>query len=349
MLEKAKIQLIEQAVNSLSQCETGAYPSGNNGPHQDGETPVRTTAHVLYMLCYLVEIGKVQYRCKAIKAADYLISNEARPMDAAFYCRLNPNKDFCNGLIGQAWVMESLIKASITLEDPKYRDTALSVFLQHSWSEELSAWKSLNVDGSNGPVFRTFNQQLWMAYIGLLLNDSLTKSRSKDWVDNVLEHMDIYFDGVIFHDSIAFKEEKLSVINNIRRFKFNLTYKKKEMTRQRKRSVGYHSFNLVPIAYVYKVFPNHRFFDSAKFKSILKSLNTKSYINDLENNPFSYAYNPVGYELMYFNEMFNVNQEFNYLDRQIEHVKMSNSRIEIVDSLDPVNSIARTYELCREF
>lgn len=38
--------------------------------------------------------------------------NEARPMAATFWHRKNPEKDACNGLIGQAWTIEALTMAA---------------------------------------------------------------------------------------------------------------------------------------------------------------------------------------------------------------------------------------------
>ena len=45
-------------------------------------------------------------------------------MNATFYCRLNPEKDFSNGLIGQAWVIEALVEAHKLTKEDSYIEKA---------------------------------------------------------------------------------------------------------------------------------------------------------------------------------------------------------------------------------
>ena len=113
-------EIIEQVSHRAlpDQNEDGSFPSGCNGPYMDKETPVRNTAHWLVTLLKAYEIsGKDIFKDAADKAVKYIAGSEARPMNSTFLCRLNPEKDFCNGLIGQAWVIEALIRAAEVLEE----------------------------------------------------------------------------------------------------------------------------------------------------------------------------------------------------------------------------------------
>jgi hypothetical protein len=112
MIEISEISFLLKSVvdGNLMQQKDGSFPSGHNGPHGDEETPVRNTSHALYILCWLVDSGFDEYKDKANLAVDYLLSKQARPMGSSFWCRSNPEKDFNNGLVGQAWVFEALLK-----------------------------------------------------------------------------------------------------------------------------------------------------------------------------------------------------------------------------------------------
>jgi len=130
--------LIQETENSLKlQHSNGAFEPGHNGPYFDCETPVRNTSHWLFTLCSLYErTGKTKYLESSTRAAEYLASRYARPMKASFWIRKNPQKDFCNGLIGQAWAIEALVLASKVLEEPRYYKIAEEVFLLHPWDEK---------------------------------------------------------------------------------------------------------------------------------------------------------------------------------------------------------------------
>lgn len=117
------IRLIESVAEKfLQELELDGYinPS-HNGPYNDEEAPVRNTAHWLIIFSYLyIETQEKKYYNAIVKCAKYLTSNNATPANATFYCRKNRNKDFSNGLIGQAWVIEALALANNKLETAKY-------------------------------------------------------------------------------------------------------------------------------------------------------------------------------------------------------------------------------------
>lgn len=84
--------------------------AGHNGPYFDEETPVRNTSHwIIIFSCLYKLTSKEIYRIYASKYLSYLFSSDSRPMNASYFCRKNKEKDFCNGLMGQAWVMEALL------------------------------------------------------------------------------------------------------------------------------------------------------------------------------------------------------------------------------------------------
>lgn len=343
------LNLIELCVTNIRQNSDGSFVSGNNGPHGDKETEVRTTSHMLHALCTLIEHGYEQYRVPANSAADFLLSDKARPMNASFWCRVNPHKDFCNGLIGQAWVVESLFKAAKVLNRNDCFNISKNVLEQHYWNEKHSAWHTLNVDGSNGKICQTFNQQLWFASLALELKDtSHIFKHAVDFVQNVLPRVELYDDGVIYHDSIAYIRTyglltTSNLVDKLKRLK-----KKQKMDLQRLRSVGYHGFNLVALKKIREILPSETFWNSEKFKKISDVVKRKKFKNDLLDNKFSYPYNQSGFEIAYFlkDGIEDKNYQY-YVKKNLDFILEEKGNLIVKESMDKINSVARIYEIGR--
>ncbi len=352
MIEINGISALLKAVvdENLIQSEDGSFPAGHNGPHGDIETPVRTTSHALYMLCWLVDNGFYEYKEKANRAVDYLLSKQARPMSASFWCRKNPEKDFNNGLVGQAWVFEALLKAHEVLKRDDCYQIVEEVFLLHKWADDFSVWHSLNVDGSYNKINNTFNQQLWFSYIGLSLKSEVAQERATSFICNVLPYIEIYKDGTVFHDTLVIGERlKLnsSIRNNLIRVR-HFIQKRTLLKEQRLRSVGYHGFNLIPMLYIRKLMPDLEFWKTIKFSKIVSVLNGKTFLEDMSANKYSFPYNPIGFEMA---KLFELSNDFvsakKLIKMQLEYITITNDRIAIAETEDVNNSLARLYEVCR--
>ena len=287
--------------NNSFQDKDGKFSLTNNGPHGDSETYLRSTSHFLYLLCFLVEAGRQEYTIKANLAADYLISKDARPMGGAYYCRFNPKKDFSNGLVGQAWVMESLLYASKVLNRSDCRESVNNVFMKHLWNDKLCAWHLLNVDGSSSPTpHGTFNQQVWFAYIGLQIEgNNQANSQARKFIKYTLPNVELYNDGVIYHDSPSYnvKSSITAFINHKIRSVFQNSLKNK-MRNKRNHSAAYHAFNLVPLKYMEENVEDN-FFESKKFIKAMNCFDSLKYIDDVGRSPYGLNYNPSGYEWAY--------------------------------------------------
>jgi hypothetical protein len=333
--------------NNFIQNEDGTFPSGRNGPHDDEETSIRTTSHSLISLCFLTINGLEEYRCKASRAIDFLLSKEARPMSGAFFNRKNPEKDFSNGLVGQAWVIESLLYASKTLNRSDCYDLALEVFNQHIWNEKYSAWHLLNVDGSSSSMpHGTFNQQLWFAYVGLLFGQgSKPAELSLKFIDKILPNVEIYSDGVIYHDSVSYNV-KINLKSTIKHYLKKIErFLGREKLNKRSHSVGYHAFNCVPLALIRQKCPNNSFFKSNKYKKIVEVITDESFLKEVELSKFGYSYNPSGFECAYF--LKDKKDFFN--KKQLESMVFNDLQIDFKKTYDKNISFARMYEAVRCF
>ena len=80
-------ELLERSARAALdlQREDGSFPPGRNGVYDEPETPVRTTSHWLTTLSKVYEItGDEVFAEAANDAADYLLSEEARPHGYTF-------------------------------------------------------------------------------------------------------------------------------------------------------------------------------------------------------------------------------------------------------------------------
>ncbi|EKO3701886.1 hypothetical protein P0F11_003044 [Vibrio metschnikovii] len=293
--------LIDAASSKLNFTEELGIKGGHNGPYFDQETPVRNTSHWLIVFCYLFKkTHQEQYKLAALKAINFLQSEKSRPMNSAFFCRTKKEKDFCNGLMGQAWAIEALIYAYRTFEDEALYNLAEKVFLCHDFDKKRYIWYRTNVDGSKLSHDETFNHQLWFCAVGSLLTKSPEVLNQCDaFFEKIAINPGVYRSGVIFHNTSIYKWDNeircgfKSIIDNIYRNLVNL----KNRRAMYSKSVGYHGFNLYAFELLKERYHSHNFFKGKKFKSMLEVTLSDSFIEDLNTSKYSYGYNPPGFEI----------------------------------------------------
>jgi len=348
LIEKVAFTIIEK------QNIDGSMPAGHNGPYNDPETSVRNSSHWLFTLSH---IGVATKSSKILKVAnticDFLLSSTCRPMGGPFYCRFNPEKDFSNGLMGQAWAMEGLISAGNLLSRKDALRCAIDVYNLHPWMEKECIWRRVAVDGSFLTPDRTFNHQLWFAAISSQLDDSEIKHRSLLFLDHVGQHVQLYSDGVIYHQSRlgsllailsngTIKDTVKSLMGEIRALIVRSTLYSK--------SVGYHGFNMYAFAILKKQFPDHFFWKTKKFNKMINVSKTVSFVRSLENSIYGWPYNPPGIEFAFVGESFELGDEYinTWLARQWDHTYNADKNEPLTRNVpDKVTSAARIYEAIR--
>jgi hypothetical protein len=338
------------------QSEDGSFPPGCNGPYRDPETPARNTAHWLITMLKAYEISnESRFKDSAWQAAQYLLSPSVRPMNATFFCRKNPEKDFCNGLMGQAWIIEALAIAGIKLEDTKYIELARNVFMLHPFDHDACLWRRVNVDGSYNSFDMTFNHQLWFASAGSLLDrnsDNSISSVIARFLDCVLEsYLNIDRSGRIIH-SILMPSTSLNkmvkLVYSLRR-PGNAYMKNKART---DKEIGYHAFNMYAFSMLKQYIPGHPIWQSAKFLSALKFINEVEFINGLENNIYGYPYNPPGFEVAFTIQEFSSFVSFSkspewWVEQQLQRCYGMEERMMSKLTEDKETLSARLYEATR--
>jgi hypothetical protein len=285
------------------QLKDGSFPPGCNGPYHDPETPARNTAHWLITMLKAYEISsESRFKDSAWQAVQYLLSPSVRPMNATFFCRKNPEKDFCNGLMGQAWIIEALAIAGIKLEDPKYIELARNVFMLHPFDHKVGLWRRVNVDGSYNSFDMTFNHQLWFASAGSLLDrdsDNSISSMITRFLDCVLEsHLNIDRSGRIIHMILKPSKTLKGMVESVYSLRRPGNSYMKNKARADK-EIGYHAFNMYAFSMLKQYVPEHPLWQSNKFLLAIKFMDKAEFINGLENNLFGYFYNVSGIEAAY--------------------------------------------------
>lgn len=362
MVALDKILTDAAAVGLKLQDDQGRMPAGRNGPWNDPETPVRNTAHwaITFLKTYQLT-GERTYRVAGEQCLSYLTDDSARPCDETFHCRYSTEKDQCNGLIGQAWVLEALEYGGTVLDRPGLIDLAESVFLAHPFVSRLPAWKTVGIDGSVGSIKLTFNQQLWFAAVGGLLArhertaDTIGK-RIEHFLDNLVDIIGTYRDGLIHHQlKVGPHPGKQAIIakQNLKDRRVPTWLRRiKSASRAdfEERCVGYHSFNLYAFAMLAETYPDHEFWKSDVLRRVRSYSLSENYRRDVDKNDFSYTYNCTGIEVAYAIRTLWGDSEAeagSWINRQLE--KTSGFDPGYVDHIaaDPDTLLARTYELCR--
>ena len=346
------------------QRDNGSFPPGHNGPYYDEELPTRNTGHLIILMLKAYEITQEKkFLDSARKAIAYCLRDEFRPMGATFWVRKNPKFDFCNGLIGQAWMCEALLCAYEHFNEERLLSLSKEIVKLHPFNEKRGLWRSVNVDGSYSIIDATFNHQLWFAAIASYIDDEDIGRQVKRFMDKIPDNLGIYRQGLIIHPiMLPGKRAKLRKLRKVyltdRTIDHLVHYKE----------IGYHGFNTYGFALLYQNTKEHSFWSSDSFKKILDFLCSDCYWTGLEvyrpdtstasialpHNRYGYAYNPPGIEAAYTLQVFNwypVNgrEQFvgNWLSRQLDKSFNWEEGLMNKNTEDPVTLSSRIYEATR--
>ena len=357
----------------LTQRSDGSMPPGHNGPYRDPETPVRNTAHWLITFLHSYEYTqKTEFKAAAEKAAEYLLTPGARPMAQTFLCRTNQAKDFSNGLIGQAWVIEALAAASDKLQSPKYKKLAKTLFNLHPFDEKKGLWKVVNVDGSYRDFDMTFNHQLWFAATGAMLSEDPQDAIAKKIICflNMLPGMfKVSSSGLISHPLVL----KTNFLKNCKKKVFGLYERLRYISKTSEyKEAGYHAFNLYAMAILKERFQGHSFWQTNKFKKTLEYIDQNEFRQLLQSskhysdfyrlnvhpdtpscNRYGYPYNPVGFEVAFALKVFSnsssdINSKMSFwASSQFNNSFDFDNNMLSRNTEDPITLSARIYEATR--
>ncbi|MFP8956948.1 hypothetical protein ACLI4Y_09485 [Natrialbaceae archaeon A-CW3] len=287
-------ELLERSARAAleMQREDGSFPPGRNGVYDEPETPVRTTSKWLMTLSKAYEITKDQtFKTAANNAADYLLSDEARPYGYTFHSRSAEGKDNCDGLVGQSPVIASLARTSSILDRPELIETAESVFSLHPFEEQVGLWERVETTGDRLSFDRTLNHQIFFAAAGSFLADEYPEAERqvRCFVDNLETNLRTDEDGLIRHfvrpaPGLVCKVAGRSPRRwNLLWNEFMFHYYARSSSHQSK-EIGYHSVCLSGLATLKQNFPDHRLWESDKITRAVDRISVDQQNSDYDTN-----------------------------------------------------------------
>jgi len=266
------------------QSDDGTFPAGENYAYGDPETPVRNTARWSIVLCGAYQIsGDNRFRDAAEDAIDALLDEDFRPHGYTFHCRKTPDKDCCNGLVGQATPIRALTTAGEVLEHSDALDTARDVFALHPFDADLGLWERIEIDGRNLSFDRTLNHQIIFAAQSapLAAHDDVVTERITTFLDALDSNMALHSDGLIKHyvhpplrsvvSKLARRPETYPLLWNAL---VNPLHSRSE--KQHRKEIGYHPVNLSTLARLHTEVGDHPFWSSDKLDSTMRYLEERT-------------------------------------------------------------------------
>lgn len=304
MNNKAYQKLVEISRYSLmAKCsldrESACMIPGVNGPYYDLETPVRNSSHWLVTAAVLFETeADDDLRADAEQLLNYLLNNPHMKNGVAIH-RQKPGKDWCNGVIGQAWVIEALMVAGQVLKREDAVNRARQLAKAYAFSQTAKAW--IKTDPSNGKprVDYTLNHQLWYAAAIAMLDDAALNAQIHTFLDALhAGAMRVRKSGIISHlfYSSSVKGRLLRLRYRLAEFRNHNAVTTKE--------VGYHLYNLHPLARLKCHFPTHPIFQSSVIQSALDTAFSDEFLTQLDGNKYAYPYNAPAFEYPLIERVF---------------------------------------------
>lgn len=299
----------------------GHVACGVNGPYDDKETEIRYLSHLAIIASVeCLFLANIQYRDTVNDIGRRILS--LRGVDGTY--KMRDGADECNGVIGNAWLLEGLLYAYRATGNETFLNESERIIQQHQFNKKMGLWERPIIGG----VDMTFNHQLWFAaslaeFLQLRFNEPF-QLQLDSFFDSILCNYRINGQGRITHvifnsESLRGKiKQKLSRTRCILEEKINcpsMKYKEE----------GYHLFNLMAFARIYLIKPNWCFFQSNSFFKALDYLNNRNYLTQLccydikkdrtlkrntltaeeaSLNIYGFPYNVPGFEIKYCQAVF---------------------------------------------
>lgn len=333
------------------------FPGGRNGPYLDIESPIRNSAHwaiTLAVASYLDPDSNSGPTAEALSR--FLVDDRMFVSNGFHISRQNGTKDWSNGVIGPAWICESLWHVGSIMKHEESKKRALTLARSIPFSERRGLWMIPSAGPGAVGFDLTFNHQSWLAaVVGEIADGSgdqeLTKKVTHFLEVSAEKYFQVNESGIIRH---AIPEE-LSVYSVIRRTKARIGSTFKGKTKRPissvERALGYHIFVLYSLARLRRCYPGYRIWKLRPVIEAVSVLADRNFIKALEDNEFSYPYNPPGFEAPLVEATFSdIAPEIKgvgamLMNRQIDLTWSEEPAAFVRKTEDPITLSARVYEL----
>ena len=280
---------------------------------------------------------------KSIKDAKW------RPTNNTFFCRKKESKDKCNGLIGQAWVIEGLIRGYEITIDKEALELSVEVFKKLPFDNDRGIWRRIEPDGTVLGFDFTFNHQLWFAMSGYLIlkhkDEPEIRKTCNSFMEKIPSNSKLHSNGRIGQSM------RISFMEDVIKASAKKLLRRKQVRYMRLKEIGYHAFNTHAFAKIKSTFPDLDFFKTKMYEKIVNYLGSQEYVRGILESKYGFPYNPPGFEVLFTykqnKELLNKEIESvqNLLSIQIENHFDKESMTFSLKVHDPKTSAARMYEL----
>ena len=303
--------LIATARYGLSiQNPDGSFPPGHNGPWNDTDTPVRVTAHYAMLYYYAQSLAPTNAYSNAMhRACSYLCAMQERCAGGGVQCRVNDEKNDCNGLIGQAWAAEPLLYIGIKECNARYLDCAWSILSKPFYDWTMHGWCPIEVTGKRLPFCRTVNQQIWFACmraIALTAGMMDEDAELKDFLRFLHKLLLLNRRGMP-QNIVPVKRSWLNVVRSHMYGGRNVVPELKPTRDALTLEKGYASFLLYGLAILEELTLLKKHACRGVYRRIFKSIKSIAlHLPSQRGNPesFCWSYNPTGLEMAYVITVF---------------------------------------------
>ena len=284
---------------------TALSPGGHNGPYFDIETPVRNSAHWLASMSIAYSLTGDRAFRRAGEALTRFLLSSLMKIDGVHIHRQRFPKDWSNGVIGPAWVSEGLMLAGRHFDIDVATRAGADLLRGLGFDEDRSLWQTWDpATGSRG-TDRTVNHQVFCTAIAAEFDqDAVLRSRVDRFIENSL--------GVIVrtdHNGVLQHHVSMSLAQRLAHRIFiaarNQTGARLRRAAMRHgsvpdvalRDVGYHVFSLYSISRLAAARPSAQLTMIPEVRAAASAVTSIISAPRYPDNPYGYAYNPVGFEL----------------------------------------------------
>lgn len=341
-------------------------PAGHNGPYRDPETVLRNSGHWMHTFLKAYSLtADSRFEQAAYRISRILLRREMRPAGYTFHHRTAPGKDRCNGLVGQAWTIESLARAGAHFRTSEHLTLALEVFETHPFDKSCGLWRIREIDGSSPGLDGTLNHQLWFAAAASSLLDCGARNLALSldfFLARLPYNMVLFPNGLIYHDSIPRLRSRRRRLRTIFTEVVGSSLFPRSLLRHSTRgnanslymkSVGYHAFCAHALGTLRLRVPSHAFWRSSLAPNIANYLLSHDYSSLIHaERHYGFPYNAPGFEIP-----FAVSTLMGTTDQEAAHLTSTWMTAQVLrtfnpnsmrfdrDTADPATLTARIYEM----
>ena len=337
-------RFLDQALTHLIYLnkQTAFSPGGQNGPHFAVETPVRNTCHWMLAFAIGYRIRSDPRYLQAATALYHWLVKDCIFKKNKYYVLRQSGTDWCNGVIGNAWLIESFVRVAWYLEINEAYQVADSLYKTNRFASSIGAWHRYDPLNKKYSIDYTLDHQAWFACAASDLGKH----------DEVRSFLSACENG-------AFRIRKTGRIAHLnyssdfggwmRRLLFR--YRESRMPDLISEiEIGYQHYTLLPFARIYTRHASHSFFKTNVFKKALGYVGS-DWLRDIEASRYGYQYNAPGFELPIIISGFESDLALGWedmhivLERQMRIVCNQDRNFCSENNPDPLTLSARIYEL----